>query len=185
MLVNKKAEISALELDHFEAVSRILTLVRLHAAGGGASDVVATVAEVLLNFAGIGQFALFAYDESTGVLFALHREGDEEPEQDVAISEIDNGALATTGGPWLPPCPLFGANESRLGWLQLHTGRRLIGALRLDALLSQKDLLNSADTELLSLISEHGAIALENAWYRPITSQTPLSRRILEDLVKA
>lgn len=182
-LERMRAHLDALEADHFDAIARVITLSRLNGAQS-ASDVLATITEVLLNFTGVGHFALYGVDDEAALLFPLSVEG---PIPAPAVEPLSSGigaALNTLGRAWLPRDERIVADEG-LFWLPLYGIRRLVGALRLDALLPQKDELTASDLELLSLMSEHAGQALENAWIRACATPQPFNRRVLEELVRA
>jgi hypothetical protein len=182
-LERMRAHLDALEADHFDAVARVIALSRLNGAQS-ASDVLATITEVLLNFTGVGHFALYGVDDEAALLFPLSVEG---PIPAPAVQPLNSGvgsAMRSLGRAWLPRDERIVA-DSGLFWLPLYSLRRLVGALRLDALLPQKDDLNASDLELLSLMSEHAGQALENAWVRACAAPQPFTRRVLEELVRA
>jgi hypothetical protein len=178
-----RAHLEALEADHFDAVARVIALSRLNSAQN-ASDVLATITEVLLNFTGVGHFVLYGIDDEAALLFPISIEG---PIPAPPVEPLGQGVGATMkalGRAWLPRDEKIVA-EGGLFWVPLYSIRRLVGAMRLDALLPQKEDLNASDLELLSLLSEHAGQAFESAWNRAVAAKEPISRRVLEELVRA
>ena len=67
----------------------------------------------------------------------------------------------------------------------LFAGSRLLGVVRVEGFLTQKSEFTAADLELISLVSEHAGIGVENAWLRAHADDAPMARIAVEDLVSA
>lgn len=154
-----RSELESLENSHFELVCRNLGTLRLHGCDA-LGEVLDTIVEVSLNFLGVGALVIYLASEDGRSLYSVAGEGVEP--QDVTwpgpqIVEALNQAPGIDDE-LLIPC------GEEMGVLPLRVDGALVGALRLMHPLPQKSELNAADFEFLTLLSEHGAIALRRSW---------------------
>lgn len=154
-----RAELESLEISHFELVCRNLGTLRLHSCDS-LGEVLDTMVEVSLNFLGVGALVIYLASEDGRSLYSVAGEGVEP--HDVTwpgpqVVEALNQAPAVDDE-LLIPC------GDEMGVLPLRVDGALVGALRLMHPLPQKTELNAADLEFLTLLSEHGAVALRRSW---------------------
>jgi len=123
-------------------------------------------------------------DEERQILFPLLREGGTVAEAEEVALPGDGGlALATAhGGPWRAGAPM-GEGTGALMHLPLSSGTRLVGVVRIEKFLPQKQRFEEADFGLLELVSEHAGVGIETAWIRAHAREVPLQRAALERLV--
>jgi hypothetical protein len=172
-----------LEREHYRLAAMYVAGSQFHVATT-VEDVLRTLTEILLNFVGVGRFAVYVVDEERQTLFPLMREGAE-------LAELDELALPGTGGladvterreRWTADAP-SGAEPGVLMQLPLFAGTRLVGLVRVERFLPQKPGFDEGDSGLLELVSEHAGVGIETAWIRAHAQDVPLSRGALERLV--
>lgn len=154
-----RSELESLEIAHFDLVCRNLGTLRLHSCRS-LGEVLDTLVEITLNFIGVGAFVLYLADEAGERLYPLVQEGKEASQvQGIDLATIEKlSRSAELDDELLTP---FG---DEMGLLSLKCDDRLIGVLRLIQPFPQKNLLSPADHEFMTLLSEHGGIALRRAW---------------------
>ncbi len=146
-------------------------------------DVMQTITEILLNFLGVETFTLFLVDEDRQVLFPAARScGELEACREIDLARGPQSALGGLNRSWRRGDPDYVLGRE-LMHLPLVSGSRLVGCARLESLLFQKKSFVEADFGLLSLISEHGGVAIETAWVRSHDPNLPMQRRAIEELI--
>ena len=184
-----RTRLDDLEREHYRLAAMYVAGSQFHVATT-VEDVLRTLTEILLNFVGVGRFAVYVVDEERQPLFPLVREGAE-------VAELDELALplaAPQGGQaglaavierrarWTADAP-SGAEPGVLLQLPLFAGTRLVGLVRVERFLPQKQAFDDGDSGLLELVSEHAGVGIETAWIRAHAQDVPLSRGALERLV--
>ena len=181
-----RERLDALESEHYDLACRHVAAVQFQTCEN-IDEVLRASTEILLNFVGIGSFCVYLVDEEREVFFPVMREGgdvagvDEEKIKDVG-SRIPTLA---TGEAWRRGDALDAWIPGELMVLPLYAGSRLLGAVRVQGFLAQKSEFTPADLELVSLVSEHAGIGVENAWLRAHADDAPIARGAVEDLVRA
>lgn len=172
-----------LEREHYHLAATVVAANQFHTSST-IDDVLRTIAEILLNFVGVGRFVVFAVDEEAQQAFAVMREGGRPSEcSDLPLSGEDAlPNVASPSGPWRVGDPL-NATEGVLMHLPLVAGTRLVGVARIESFLPQKDEFVDTDFGLLELISEHAGIGIETAWIRAHARECPMRRSVVEGLV--
>jgi len=172
-----------LEREHYRLATMYVAGSQFHGAAT-LEDVLRTLTEILLNFVGVGRFTVMVVDEERQILFPLLREGGTVAEAEEVALPGDGGlALATAhGGPWRAGAPM-GEGTGALMHLPLSSGTRLVGVVRIEKFLPQKQRFEEADFGLLELVSEHAGVGIETAWIRAHAREVPLQRAALERLV--
>ena len=180
-----RAQVERLEAENYHLAAVFIGLQQLHGART-VGDVLQTIAELLLNFVGVGVFTIYGVDEPRRVIFPLIREGGhiEEMDERSLVDDPPIAAAAALGRPWQGGDPMA-SEYGVLCFLPLQSGPRLVGIVALEAHLTQKEALSDDDLAVLAMLSEHAAIALENAWIRAQAPESPLRRDAVEPLVGA
>lgn len=178
-----RERLDSLEKEHYHLAAMYVAGNQFHTAAT-VDEVLRTIAEILLNFVGVGQFTVFAMDEQRQVLFPLMREGADLDgcEEFPVPAEGPLAAVLENAGPWKVGRPT-GQTDDALMHLPLVSGTRIVGVARLESFLPQKDAFADNDFGLLELISEHSGVGIETAWIRAHAKDMPLGRRALEQLV--
>jgi hypothetical protein len=125
------------------------------------------ILEILLNFVGAKTFAIQLVDEEHGKLRTLASEGinrDKVPEQ--AIAEGRAGQVIQSGQSFIDGerLRMRADLERPLIIVPLKIRERVVGAVIIWDLLSQKTALADVDYELFNLLAAHAASALQGAW---------------------
>lgn len=179
-----RQRLDELEHEHYHLAAIHVAAGQFHAACS-IEDVLRTITEILLNFVGVGRFHVFGVDEASQMLFPLASESGPVGEG----PELPLGEAGLPGGPpWRPWKPADGpgrATPGALMQLPLVSGTRLLGVVRIESFLPQKQEFMDTDFGLLELISEHAGIGIETAWIRAHAEESPLERAGLERLVSA
>jgi hypothetical protein len=183
-----RQRLDSLESEHYHLASMFVAGSQFHAATTF-DEVMRTITEILLNFVGAGSFTVFLVDEERQTLFPVAREGGPVDEiGEISLIGDDAGpaqaALVALGRPWKNGDPEFQIGDELIN-LPLVSGSRLVGVARLESFLEQKHGFADNDHQLLSLISEHAGIGVENAWVRAHAKEVPLQRQAIEHLVGA
>ena len=147
-------------------------------------EVLQTTVELLLNFVGVGRFAIYAVDEAREVLFPVACEGPRI--ESLAELRLDDPIVAraiSLRRPWQIGDVEVRA-EGELLVLPLFSDERLLGLIRLGSFLSHKRVFAPNDKGLLALISEHAGGSLEVAWLRAHAPAVPLRRETVESLLR-
>lgn len=178
-----RTRLDDLEREHYRLAAMYVAGSQFHVATT-VEDVLRTLTEILLNFVGVGRFAVYVVDEERQTLFPLVREGAE-------VAELGELALPGQGGlaevterrtRWTADAP-SGTEPGVLLQLPLFAGTRLVGLVRVERFLPQKQAFDDGDSGLLELVSEHAGVGIETAWIRAHAQDVPLSRGALERLV--
>jgi nitrate/nitrite-specific signal transduction histidine kinase len=130
-------------------------------------EVTQIILEILLNFVGAKTFAILIVDDELRRLRTLAAEGiDRARVPEETISDGAVGRAIASGEPFF--------DEARLGEradltrptvvVPLRIKDRVVGALVIWDLLSQKKALQEVDYELFNLLGAHAAAALQGAW---------------------
>ena len=175
--------LQSLEDEHYALAAMYVASGQFHGATT-VDDVMRTVTEILLNFVGVAAFTLFVFDESRGVLFPLWREGG-DPADRPEFPRPTEGPLAdalSIGRPWRAG-DAMGETDDGLMHLPLYAGTSLVGLIRIESFLPQKNEFSDSDYGLLELISGHSGIGIENAWIREHANAKPVERQAIEQLV--
>lgn len=178
-----RTRLDDLEREHYRLAAMYVAGSQFHIATT-VEDVLRTLTEILLNFVGAGRFSVYVVDEERQTLFPLLREGAEVAELD-ELALPGRGGLADVtalGGRWTADAP-SGAEPGVLLQLPLFAGTRLVGLVRVERFLPQKQAFDDGDSGLLELVSEHAGVGIETAWIRAHAQDVPLSRGALERLV--
>lgn len=172
-----------LEREHYHLAAMYVAGNQFHAAAT-IDEVLRTTTEILLNFVGVGGFTLYAIDEEQQRAFPAVREGAELAEcSELSLSDDSVlAALASPRGPWRNGGAMA-ASGGVLMHLPLVAGTRLVGVIRIESFLPQKNEFVDTDFSLLELISEHAGIGIETAWIRAHARDVPMQRQALESLV--
>lgn len=162
-----KSELESLEIAHFDLVCRNLGTLRLHSCHW-LGEVLDTLVEISLNFIGVGAFVVYLANENATTLYPVAKEGVDGSDGCELPSDVvaKLALVQESEDELLVPC----ANE--IGVLPFVMDGRLVGALRLIRPFAQKSELSEADRELLTLLREHGAIAIRRAWLTSTCTQT-------------
>lgn len=181
-----RSRLDELEREHYELACRHVAAVQFQTAETF-EEVLRTSTEILLNFVGIGAFAIYLIDEQDQSVFPIMREGGDRAELPSVDLEGLKSRLAVLGlgRAWTDGDPLDPFEAGELMTLPLYAGSRLLGLARLQSFLTQKPKLDSGDSALLSLVSEHAGIGIETAWVRAHAEDAPLVRGAVEELVGA
>jgi hypothetical protein len=183
-----RTRLDDLEREHYRLAAMYVAGSQFHLATT-VEDVLRTLTEILLNFVGVGRFAVYVVDEERQTLFPLVREGGEVGE--LAELALPSPAQGGQGGlaevterraRWTSDAPT-GAEPGVLLQLPLFAGTRLVGLVRVERFLPQKQAFDDGDSGLLELVSEHAGVGIETAWIRAHAQDVPLSRGALERLV--
>ena len=140
-----------------------VTLDRLHSTLSR-DAVVEVIFDVLTNFVGADQVALFDLHPSGAYLELVSSVGvDETPLRQVGFGEGLVGRIAASGRMFVNREPL----NSRAMWeaevdacVPLKIGRRLAGAIVIFGMQTEKFDFTQTDIQLMELLSRHAAIAL-------------------------
>ena len=172
-----------LEREHYRLATMYVAGSQFHGAAT-LEDVLRTTTEILLNFVGAGRFTVMVVDEERQILFPLLREGATLAEaEEVPLPGDDGmGVAVAQSGPWRPGSPM-GEGPGALMHLPLSSGTRLVGVVRIERFLPQKQRFEDSDFGLLELVSEHAGVGIETAWIRAHAREVPLQRAALERLV--
>jgi GAF domain-containing protein len=172
-----------LEREHYRLATMYVAGSQFHGAAT-LEDVLRTTTEILLNFVGVGRFTVMVVDEERQILFPLLREGGTLAEaEEIQLPGQGGLAVATAqGGPWRAGAPM-GDGTGALMHLPLSSGTRLVGVVRIERFLPQKQRFEDGDYGLLELVSEHAGVGIETAWIRAHAREVPLQRGALERLV--
>jgi hypothetical protein len=179
-----RERLDELEHEHYHLAAIHVAANQFHCASS-IEDVLRTITEILLNFVGVGRFTVFGVDEGSQVLFPLASESGpsaDGPELPLSSAKLPGGP------PWRPWKAADGRGSTAGGVLMqlpLVAGTRLLGVVRIESFLPQKQEFMDTDFGLLELISEHAGIGIETAWIRAHAKETPLERPGLERLVGA
>lgn len=170
-----------LEHEHYHLAAIHVAGNQFHAAHT-IEEVLRTITEILLNFVGVGGFTVFGVDEQRQILFPLATESGpagDGPEQALSEAGLSAGEASR---PW-KSSDGRDAGGAALLRLPLVSGTRLLGVVRIESFLPQKQEFMDTDFGLLELISEHAGIGIETAWIRAHADETPLTRAAVERLV--
>jgi hypothetical protein len=181
-----RERLDALENEHYDLACRHVAAVQFQTCES-IEEVLRASTEILLNFVGIGTFCVYLADEERQIFFPVMREGGNVGEvSEEKIAEVRERVPAfATGEAWRLGDSLDPWIEGELMTLPLYAGSRLLGAVRIQGFLAQKSEFMPADLELVSLVSEHAGIGVENAWLRAHADDAPMARGAIEDLVRA
>ena len=181
-----RSRLDELEQEHYQLACRHVAALQFQTAETF-EEVLRTSTEILLNFVGIGSFAIYLVDEEDETAFPIMREGGDRAElpSEPLTALRERFAVLNLGRPWTErdPTPPFAPGELMV--LPLFAGSRIVGFARLESFLTQKPSLESADLALLALVSEHAGIGIETAWVRAHAEDAPLVRGAIENLVGA
>jgi hypothetical protein len=130
-------------------------------------EVTQIILEILLNFVGAKTFAIQLVDEEHGKLRTLAAEGiarDKVPEH--ATTEGRAGQVIQSGQSFIDGerLRMRADLERPLIIVPLKIRERVVGAVIIWDLLSQKTALADVDYELFNLLAAHAASALQGAW---------------------
>lgn len=175
-----------LESEHYNLACRHVASVQFQTCES-IEEVLRASTEILLNFVGLGAFSVYLADEVRQTFFPVMREGGEVAELvEEKMSDVAERVPAMrTGEAWRRGDSLDPWFEGELMTLPLFAGSRLLGVVRVQGFLTQKSEFAPADLELISLVSEHAGIGVENAWLRAHADDAPMARIAVEDLVRA
>ncbi|MCA9694601.1 MAG: GAF domain-containing protein [Nannocystaceae bacterium] len=179
------ARIEELETENYHLAAMYVAGLQFH-AGATIAEVLRTATEILLNFVGVGAFTIYGVDEERRVLFPIDREGGDIDELDEVPLDGDAplASLYQRARPWSRGDDAY-ALDGAIMHLPMVSRARLMAVIRLEAFLAQKSEFIDNDYSLLSMISEHAGIALESAWHRAHSTDVPLQRVTVEQLVGA
>jgi hypothetical protein len=186
-------QLGDLEVEHYGLVARDIAGAQLSAALT-AGQVVRVTGEILVNFAGVGSYVIFAVDEERQVLFpvageALAWESLQEltlPGSTAAAEPMPQAMREAIGlrRPWSSADPIF-CDGSAMMYFPLVSGTRLTGVVRIDGLLLHKQSFALDDLALFEVLSERSGRALEFAWIRAHAPELPFGRVEFESLMVA
>ncbi len=178
-----RQRLQSLEDEHYHLAAMYVASGQFHAAGT-VDEVLRTMTEILLNFVGVGAFTLFVVDEPRQSLFPLWREGGDAADLPEIPRPVEGplGEVLAMGRAWRPGDPMASTDDA-LMHLPLFSGTRLVGVIRIESFLPQKQAFGDTDFGLLELISGHSGIGIENAWISVHADEMPLERQAIEHLV--
>lgn len=125
------------------------------------------ILEILLNFVGAKTFAIQLVDEERGRLRTLASEGvDKTRVPEAAVGEGRVGEVVRSGQPFIDGerLRMRADLERPLIIVPLRIRDKVVGAIVIWDLLSQKTALADVDYELFNLLGAHAASALQGAW---------------------
>lgn len=165
-VLSLRSELESLEIAHFELVCRNLGTLRLHSCQW-LGEVLDTLVEIALNFIGVGNFVIYLASEDASELHAVVHEGDKAS----GVEPLDASVIESLSKPRGINDELLVSVGDEMGVLPFFVEDRLVGALRMVESFPQKEELTAADHEFLTLLGEHGAIALRRAWMTSTSDQ--------------
>lgn len=181
---NYGERMSALEEEHYNLAAVYVASNQFYAATT-MDEVVRTMTEVLLNFVGVERFTMYVVDERRQTLFPFHREeGDLSECPEVALADDSPLAKACQRSAWCATDSLHAA-PGAIAHIPFGSGERVVGAVRIESFLPQKEGLSESDLTMLELISGRAGVGIENAWIRANTENIPFERESFEELVRA
>jgi nitrate/nitrite-specific signal transduction histidine kinase len=125
------------------------------------AEVVKIIIEIVINLVGAHTFAVYVYDEKTGLLEAVAAEG-----EDVAVfpsMTLGEGVVGSAVAAGATQCSDEPASEDfahPIVAIPLRVNERAIGAIAIFELLEQKHGLTTLDHELFTLLAGHAATAI-------------------------
>lgn len=129
------------------------------------AEVLEAIQEIVANLIGSEELAIWRLDATSGALSLVSCVGLEPaPLRTVPLGQGIIGRVALTGEPFVasvPPPP--DSPHALNACVPLSLEDRVRGALAIFALLPQKQALEDADRELLVVLSEQAAVALQRA----------------------
>jgi nitrate/nitrite-specific signal transduction histidine kinase len=152
--------IAQLEAENDGLASLYVASHQLHATLDVA-EVVKVVIEIVINLIGAQTFAVYAYDEKTGLLEAVASEGaDLALFPSMALGEGVVGAAVAAGVTRSRGTSASQDLARPIAVIPLRVGERPVGAIAIFALLPQKDGFTPHDHDLFALLAAHAASAL-------------------------
>ncbi len=163
-------EFVAVQEQNTELVSLYAAIERLHGAPTR-DDVLAAIQEVVVNFVGSEEFALFELAADGRRLVPTHALGIDAR----GLAEIAIGSAAAGDGPFPAGqggAPWPGEAPPPTAWVPLRLGEKVTGALAIYRLLGHKPALTGFDREIFSLLERHAGLALHFRGPEPRTEAT-------------
>jgi K+-sensing histidine kinase KdpD len=131
------------------------------------AQVLEAIQEIVANIIGSEELAIFRLDEPRQALSLVSSVGIEPaPLRTVPLGQGTIGRAALSGKTFLAPVPLRAGEphgDAVSACIPLNLEERLYGAIAIFGLLPQKQALEDVDRELLALLAEQAAPALQRA----------------------
>ncbi|MFQ5669764.1 MAG: GAF domain-containing protein [Acidobacteriota bacterium] len=123
--------------------------------------VVSSMKEILINLVGAASFLIYLHDARDRSLIRIADESNAAPRlRRMAVGEGILGVVVKTGIAYFDQESPQGDYHNPIACIPLRVKTEVVGLIQICTLLVQKGQLNAQDHELLSMLAEHGGIAL-------------------------